>query len=283
MKNFNETVNDIKSIKIQGATNIAKAGLRAATFKTKSLDELSQAIHTLKNARPTEPLLQNSLNILYEKVKDAKKLKSAVSSESKKIVKQIEEAHGKTVRNASKLIKKNFVIFTHCHSSTVTGAILASKSKGIEVINTETRPRYQGRLTAKELSGAGIPTTMIVDSAMADFLPNADIILVGTDAISEEFFVNKVGTFGLSLFAKMYNIPLYVLTNSMKFAEEIEIEYRNSKEIWSKAPKNLSIINPAFDVTPLELVKGIVSEHGVHTPKQFVKMAKKEYGYLFKF
>jgi len=283
MNMFNKIVKDIKCLKIQGATNVAKAGLKALNYKSSSLSELRKAMNVLKKCRPTEPLLQNALNYIYEKVRDEKNLKKAVKETSKNFIELLKENQLKIVKYASNMVKKNSVIFTHCHSSTVTKSIIAAKRKNISVVNTETRPLYQGRITAKELSKAGIKTTMIVDSAMADFVHNADFVFVGADAITPQFFVNKVGTFNLAILAKGFDIPIYVLSDIMKFTRDVEIEFRDPKEVWDRPPKNLTILNPAFDAIPLEFISGLITQEGILTPKKFMKVVSSKYKYLFKF
>ena len=271
MASFNKIVQDIKSLKIQGATNVAIAGLKAISKKSRSISEFEKGIQALKNSRPTEPMLQNVLDKLSGKILKSKNLDKTLKKETQKKISELKRSHELIAKKAQKKIKQDATLFTHCHSSTVTKAIICAKSKNVSVINTETRPRYQGRLTAKELVGAGIKTKMIVDSAMANFIPEADCVFVGADAMTTQFFVNKVGTFNLAILAKLAKVPVYVLADKLKFTEDVEIEYRNPKEIWSNPPKKLEIVNPAFDMIPWCLVKGVITQDGVKKPENFVK------------
>jgi translation initiation factor 2B subunit (eIF-2B alpha/beta/delta family) len=148
-KRFDKICRDIKSVKIQGARNVALAGLQA--YKLFPNEKSRRKILSL---RPTEPFL---INIL-------KKADEISVNQLKEILNRNQEAINKEV---FKIIKKNYVVFTHCHSSTVVSALIYAKKKAkkFEVYLTETRPLYQGRKTAKELRKAGIKVTMFVDSA----------------------------------------------------------------------------------------------------------------------
>ena len=154
-REFDKILDEIKKIKIQGARNIAKKSLLAY-----SLIPTKESKNKLLSSRPTEPMMENVLE-LAENTKDYSK-----------ILKHFDEAQEKINKNVLKLIKNNDVIFTHCHSTNVVNALIYSKRKGkkFEVYNTETRPLFQGRKTAKELSKAGIKVTMFVDSALEDAL-----------------------------------------------------------------------------------------------------------------
>ena len=148
---FNQICKNIKSIKIQGARNVAIAGLKA--YK---LIPTQTSKNKLLKLRPTEPMLTNIL-------------KQVDNLTERQLITKIKQNQDIINKKTLKLIKNNFVIFTHCHSSTVINALIYAKKKGkkFEVYNTETRPLYQGRQTAKELKKAKIKNTMFTDSATA--------------------------------------------------------------------------------------------------------------------
>ena len=264
MDEFNKIIKDIKSLKIQGATNIALNGLKAMQLKPDY-----KSIKLILKTRPTEPCLQNAI-------------KYAKEVENPKISYNYLRNMDKRVENiASKLIKKNSKIFTHCHSSTVIGALKLVNVK-FSVNNTETRPLYQGRKTANELAKMGIKLNHYVDSAAEDAIKNSNIILLGADYINSEGNVyNKIGSYAISELAKKHKTPLFIITNSWKYSsKKLKIENRDSKEIWDVANKNITIKNPAFDIIPNKNIKGIVSELGVLKPKKFVNKVKKEYSWI---
>lgn len=255
---------DIKSIKIQGATNIAKAA-----FNAYNLFPNKKTILKLKSLRPTEPMLENVLNRL-EKGED-----------KKEILSHFKTAQDNINLNVLKIVKNNQVIFTHCHSTNVIKSLIYTKKnkKKIEVYNTETRPLFQGRKTAVELSMAGIKVTNFVDSAIAIALEGkqgnkrTDLVFLGSDAIlSNGDVINKVGSNLIAEIAKINKIPVFIIADSWKFAKKnIHLEQRKYNEIWDNAPKNIKVKNPAFEKIPSKNISYIISELGILKPKEFAR------------
>ncbi len=258
-------IKDIKTVKIQGASNIAKAALLAYSLKpTKATKQ------KLIKARPTEPLLINTLD-KYDKLGKPKTLR------------HFQKAQEKINPLVYKLIKNNSVIFTHCHSTNVIRALIYSRKKGkkFQVYNTETRPLYQGRITARELRKAGIKVTQFVDAAARIALTReqktkkVDMVFLGADAILRDGVINKVGSGMISQIAFSAKIPVYIIADSWKYTDKIKLEERHFKEIWKKAPKNIKIKNLAFEKIPKKYIKAIVSELGVLSLDKFIKKARK--------
>ncbi len=136
--------------------------------------------------------------------------------------------------------------------------------KNFTVICTETRPAFQGRITAREMVDLDIQTMFIVDSAARSYMGDVDLVVVGADAItSEGNVVNKIGTSSIAVLANEARKPFYVVSELLKFDPETlygayeGIEHRNPSEVWSEAPAKLSVRNPAFDVTPNRYINGI--------------------------
>ena len=253
-------VNDIKSIKTQGASNIARAALQAY-----SLLPTKQTKQKLVNARPTEPLLVNTLNNF-----------SILGY--KKTLEHFSQAQQKINQNTLKLIKNNSIIFTHCHSTNVIKALIYSKNKGkkFQVYNTETRPLFQGRKTALELGKAKIKVTMFEDSAVGIVFKGEqgakkpDIIFLGCDAILKNGIVNKIGSGMIAELAFIHKIPLYIIADSWKFTEHALLEERDFHEVWRQVPKGIKIRNPSFEFIDKKYIKAIVSEHGVLSFNEFL-------------
>jgi translation initiation factor 2B subunit (eIF-2B alpha/beta/delta family) len=261
---FNKICKDIKSIKIQGATNVAKQGFRAyKLFPTQTSKK------KLLSLRPTEPMLFN----LITKHKD--KTYSQISEE-------IKQAQDTINKETYKLIKNNSVIFTHCHSSSVTKALAYAKEKGknFEVYHTETRPLFQGRKTARDLKKAKIKATMFPDSGAQIALTKsqdtkkANLVLLGADAILKEGVINKIGSGMFSGIAKKNKIPVYILSNSLKYyPKKIKIEERGFDEVWD-TEKKIKIKNPAFELIKRKQIKGIISDLGNLSYSQFLTRVK---------
>jgi len=259
-KSFNQIVKNIKEIKIQGARNVAKAALRAYhLIPTKASKK------KLLNSRPTEPMMQNVLEMADKIPYD-------------KLLNHFDEAQEKINKSVLKLIKKNDVVFTHCHSTNVTGALIYSKKKKFEVYNTETRPLFQGRKTARELKKAGIKVTMFVDSALGVALAKeqgtkkANKVFLGADALVRNGVINKIGSEVIARIAKEEKIPVYIVADSWKFTKKkLPIEQRKLNEVWDKAPKKIKIKNPTFEFVVKKYITGIITELGVMKYSAFVK------------
>ncbi len=251
-KKFNQIAKGIKEIKIQGARNIARQALIAYR-----LIPTKKSKNKLLNARPTEPMMENVLD-LAEKTRDYQG-----------IVNHFDEAQVRINKKVFRLIKSGDVIFTHCHSTNVVNALIYAKKKGkkFEVYNTETRPLYQGRKTARQLRNAKIKVTMFVDSAVGVALSKelgtkkVDKVFLGADAILKNGIINKVGSETIAKLAKMEKIPVYVIADSWKFtSKKVPIENRELNEVWDKAPKGIKIKNPAFEFVPRKFITKVIDE-----------------------
>jgi ribose 1,5-bisphosphate isomerase len=263
---FNKIAEDIKLIKIQGARNVAKAALEAY-----SLVPFESSIKKLKSLRPTEPMLFNVLD----------KLKQGFTKSE--ILVHFDSAQDGINYEVLKLIKNNDIIFTHCHSTNVVNSLIYSKKKGkhFQIYNTETRPLFQGRKTAKDLLKHKIPVTMFVDSALGIALSGSkDLkkptkIFLGADALLENGIINKVGSNLVAQIAHLQKIPVYIIADSWKFSnQKIPIEQRGLNEVWDRAPKHIKIKNPAFEFVSKRYIKAIISEKGNLTYDEFLKKVK---------
>jgi len=264
---FNAIAKAIKEVKIQGARNIAKQALIAYY-----LNPTKSAKRILMNLRPTEPMLFNVLNM-------------AGKTSKEKILGHFDDAQKRINMFAMNIIKNNMKILTHCHSTNVVNALVYAKKHGrnFEVFNTETRPLFQGRKTAKELSKNNIKVTMISDSAVGDALEKGgtlkkvDIFVIGADALLKNGdIINKIGSNMFAEIAKNNKIPVYVIADSWKFSKrDVKIEEREHAEIWKNAPKHIKIKNPAFETVKSKYITAIISELGVLSPKNFIKKASK--------
>ena len=284
---YKEIINKIKSLEIQGAKNIAIKGVEAFGLKLKETSDrklLEKYAKEIIATRSTEPGLRNGIDFCLNNVG---KLKDPAAE----AIKHFLESNKKIAEIGSKKIRNGMIVFTHCHSSTVTSILIQAKKEGkkFEVYNTETRPKFQGRLTAEELAKAGIKVTHMVDSAGRSMIRKADLFLFGCDAISSEgFLINKIGTEALADAAQEAGIPAYSCTDSWKFNPETilghneEIEQRDKKEVWDKPPHNVTIYNPAFEITRPDRFTGIITEIGVYKAETLVLELQKHYPYLFK-
>jgi ribose 1,5-bisphosphate isomerase len=298
------TVKQIKRLEIQGARNVAIAAIKAieilasqtqAPSKKDFLRELTKAKDVLFASRATEPLMRNALRLIINRVdrseeKNVKKLAEIAAQASQQFLLDLENSRKRIAEIGAKRIRSNSVVLTHCHSSTVTNLLKRAKYEGkvFEVICTETRPVLQGQITAKEMLDMGIKTTFIVDSAARFFMNDVDLVLVGADAItSEGNVINKIGTSMAALVAHEARAPFYVVSELLKFdpatvsGDYEKIEERSPNEIWKNAPKELTIRNPAFDVTRRDFIHGIICEDGMISPHSITEVMHRKYPWVF--
>lgn len=294
----------IVGLKVQGARNVAITAIKAieegaklskAKEKNEFLNDLSDAKAILFASRVTEPLMRNAIRHIINVVEKSdeesvKELVDVISGVSSEFLENLERSKGKIAAIGSKRVSNDSKVLTHCHSSTVTNMLLKAKQEGIsfEMFCTESRPAFQGRITAKEMLDAGIKTTLIVDSAVRYFMNDIDLVVVGADAItSEGNVINKIGTSIVALAAKEARTPFYVVSELLKFdpltihGDYEAIEERNPSEVWKDAPTGLNIRNPAFDVTRREFIHGIICEEGIISPPSLNELISRKYPWIF--
>jgi len=303
MRRVLEAARRIRRLEVQGATNVALTAIKAlveqmgeskAKSREAALAEIKEARDILFGARETEPFMRNALRYIewrvraarWESIEELNQLMEAVAEE---FIESFREARKRIEDVGSRRILPGTCILTHCHSSAIIGVLRAARSRGVEfeVVCTETRPLYQGRITARELLEMGVKTTMIVDSAVRTFLKQVDLVLVGADAItSEGNIINKIGTSLIALAAQEARVPFYVVTELLKFDPQTihgdyeAIEERAASEIWPDAPEGLTIRNPAFEVTRRDYIHGIICEEGVISPHSILEAVRRRYPWI---
>jgi len=285
----------IKSMEVRGALNIAlcaadslKEFSQKYTGKNYHNDFKKQA-NILKKARPTAVSLPNTVDyLLYIASKSSKEEMPLLIDV---FVKKQEDALKTISQIGAKRIKSGDTVLTHCNSSTALEVIReAAKTKKINVICTETRPRNQGYLSAAFMAKHKIPVTLIVDSAARYAFEEFDIdkVVVGADTVAANGAVaNKIGTSQIATIAKEFNVPVIVACEAIKFSpqtyggEMIPIEERDHAEIRSRM-KGVKMWNPAFDFTPPEDIDVIVTEDGVISPHMAYEILKKNFAWEMK-
>ena len=254
---FNKICRNIKEIRIQGATNVAKQALKAYYLFPNKITK-----RILLNLRPTEPMLSHVIDLADRLPKE-------------KILAHFFEAQEKINKGVLKIIKNNSVIFTHCHSTNVIKALIYSKNHGkrFQVYNTETRPLFQGRKTAKELKHGGIKVTNFVDSAAGIAIKKSNVVFLGADALLKDAVINKVGSGMFAEIAHDNKVPVYIVADSWKYAHKsVKIEERDFREVWGT--KKVHIENPAFEKINPKFIRAIITELGIMSYKSFLKKVK---------
>ena len=287
----NLVVRGAPAIGVSGAFGLALASLQSkADSKEKLLEDLETARKILHETRPTAVNLSWGLERIMKIAKTGNtvdEIRKLVISEAKKMADQDIEINKTMGKNGSELFDNNDTIMTHCNAGalatvaygTALGVIRATRESGknVKVIATETRPIQQGsRLTAFELKHDGFDVSLIPDTAVGYSMANGLVnkVVVGADRIVKTGHVfNKIGTYQVATMAKQHGIPFYVAAPLSTFdmktdAQDVIIEMRKGSEVTGigdkkTAPDGIGVINPAFDMTPPELISGIITEKGV--------------------
>jgi ribose 1,5-bisphosphate isomerase len=286
---------DIKSLKIQGARRIADAAAKAMALAAKKsaaktadhfIAEMEKTANKLVSLRSTEPMVRNTMKYFMarlEKGRNVKEMKSIAAGTIKQYDKEFTDSFMRITRYGSDLIWDGQTVLTHCHSTTVNSILIhAHKRKKVRVICTETRPRFQGHLTAKQLSDAGVDVTMVVDSAVRYVMKDVDMVIVGSDSITADgSLYNKIGTSMVATVAHDKRVPFYSATQLYKFdpiskwGRMTEIEERPTNEVLAKKMKGVKILNPAFDITEPEYIRAYITEAGIVPPQEIGHVAEK--------
>jgi methylthioribose-1-phosphate isomerase len=292
----------IKALRVRGAPAIGIAAAYGVCVAVRTsecadvADVAAEAAEYLATSRPTAVNLFWALDRMQavilrhreQPAVDGNKLRIALLAEAKAIHEEDRAMCHAIGRHGAALIPDSATLITHCNAGGLATAEYGTalsvmftcqdQGKQLKVFADETRPLLQGaRLTAFELCQRGIPTTVICDSMAAHVMQTQaiDAVIVGADRITARGDVaNKIGTYGLAVVAKHHGVPFYVAAPSstfdltLMFGSEIPIEQRSREEVVEPygqrvAPEGVGVYNPAFDVTPAELVSALITERGV--------------------
>ena len=260
------------------------------------LNRIKAIAELLMNLRPSMGAINNQVGDLLFKIVEKSKETSNIDeisffiNKEKKNHDRITEENPKLIaKNVLKLIPNNARILTHSYSSAVIESlILAHKSgKNIQIFVSESRPLFEGRITAKELSEHGIPTTLVTDAAAGFFAGNVDMLLFGADSLlSDGEVINKAGTYPIVLAASYQGIPIYIAAdigklNLRSFFTNILLEEKEISEVWSEGPSNISIRNLYFDVTPKFFITGIITERQKIRPDELIRISREMMNYRY--
>jgi methylthioribose-1-phosphate isomerase len=302
---YRDVADAIRNMVVRGAPAIGVAAalgiaLGAQSSKSSDVDgflaELKLVAEEFRRTRPTAVNLFWAVDRMLDVVQNnshlsVEEIKSCLVREALSILEEDIATNRRIGKHGAELIPDGATVLTHCNAGalatagygTALGVIRAAVEAGkqVRVIADETRPRLQGmRLTAWELHRIGIPVTVITDNMAAWVMVRGmvDCVIVGADRIASNGDVaNKVGTYGLAILSKSHGIPFYVaapvssIDFSLSNGGEIPIEERSATEVThiagiQIAPEGVSVLNPAFDITPAEYITAIITEHGILEP-----------------
>jgi methylthioribose-1-phosphate isomerase len=309
-----DVIEAIQSLRVRGAPAIGIAGAMGLVASLKQhvagagsafRAQLAEAAERIRSARPTAANLAWAVDRVAavavavgetgnaETWEAMRREAILILEEDREMCRRIGE-HGLT------LLRDGSTALTHCNAGALaTGGIgtalapiylAAERGLKVRVLSTETRPLLQGsRLTAWELSRAGIDVTVLTDNAAAAAMSrfDVDLVIVGADRIAANGDVaNKIGTYGLAIAARHHGVPFYVAAPSSTFdfslagGTEIPIEERGADEVRRgfgrpTAPDGVPVFGAAFDVTPAELVTRIITERGISRPGEFGELRQR--------
>jgi len=306
-KKIREIAQDIKQMKIRGAGEIARSATEALLITAQKsmakkpstlVRELETSAKLLLNTRPTAVSLSNSIRFIMFRVKEAQRrnmkledLRLLVTKAATKFIQNSEKAIERIGEIGARRIEDGDLILTHCNSAAVIAVFKTAFNQGkrFQVFVCETRPRFQGRITAKALSDIGIHASLIVDGAARFFMAKMDKAIVGADAVAANgAVVNKIGTSMMALAAHESRVLFFVAAETYKFSPEtmlgqlVKIEERDSSEIISrkeiKRMPKVTVRNPSFDITPPEYIDLIITERGIISPQAAIMIIQEEFG-----
>lgn len=311
LKTYQDMAYAIKEMQVRGAPLIgvsAAYGLALTAFHSKAktkeelLKELEESAAVLRNTRPTAVNLFWAIDRVMKKAKETsgnkEALAEAVVAEAQNMADEDVETNRKMGKYGATLIDDGDTVMTHCNAGslatvdygTALGVIRGAIEEGkhVKVISCETRPRLQGaKLTCYELMRDGIPVTLISDTMVGYVMSQGlvDKVVVGADRIVRDAVLNKIGTYNVAVLAAEHGIPFYVAApmstmDQSRTSEEAIIEERSHTEVTDVgceriAPEGIDVMNPAFDITPLEYVDAVITEEGILRPEVSLKQKKK--------
>jgi len=297
-----DTAREIAEMEIRGAATIARAAADALDTQAQASTasdpdefraEMRSAARRLHETRPTAVSLPNALRFVLNGMTgdtvDA--LQSSVQGTVARFERDLDAAQDDLGRVGANRLRDGDTVMTHCHSTDALACVKAALDDGkhIEAVVKETRPRKQGHITARELREWGVPVTLIVDNAARRYMNDVDHVLVGADSIAADgSVINKIGTSSLAVNARDRGTPIMVAAQTLKLhpdtltGETVEIEMRDETEVLTDAEREdigeVSVENPAFDVTPPRYVDAIVTEAGQFPPESIVTLMRERYG-----
>ena len=294
----NMIVRGAPAIGIAGAHGIilfAQEGAKTIASREEFINWLLEKAEYMKTSRPTAVNLMWAVEKQEEVIRNSKSDINGIIAELKTNAIKLEnediEINKKIGDYGAEVVPKGATILTHCNAGalatvgygTALGVVRSAYAKDntVQVFADETRPRQQGaRITTFELAMDGIPVTLITDGMCSYFMSKGmiDMVVVGADRIAANGdTANKIGTYTVAIAAKYHNIPFYIaaplstIDTSIKTGAEIPIEERSHEEVTHINGKRIcaegiKVINPGFDVTPHELITGIITEKGILRP-----------------
>lgn len=276
-----QAIADIAANNYAGAAEIAEQGAevllrRARTGEAATSDifrhELMSTIWALIHAQPSMAPLVNLVNAVLWKIEgleSPRALRQAVVDVANDFKRHLHVHEAAIAESVLPLIPDGATVLTNSRSTTVRAALRHAQRAGrrFSVLCAEGRPGYEGRKMATELAEDGIPVTLVVDALAISLVGRVQLVLVGAEHLTARGLMNKAGTYGVALAARIKNVPVYALCSSEKFLPpgyNPPTQTRwSGEQVWADPPPGVMVKNLYFDCTPLTEITGLVTEQGV--------------------
>ena len=250
------------------------------------LSQLEEVGRRLIAAQPSMAPIYNLVEGALQEVRRTRELREAKAALKKYLSAYLEgdsQKQSKINLELLSLVNDGDLILTYSYSSTVLKGLIYLKEKGksFSVLTPESRPQQEGVRLARALTQAGMKVTLMVDSAVCHFLPQVNLIIIGADSITPHGVVNKIGSYPLAILARRWRIPFYVVCFSEKLVLH-SLDYRpiislqDPREIVSEPLPGVEVKNIYFDFTPLELITKVITDRGVFTGEDLLRLSDKE-------
>lgn len=297
-----ETAAEIADMEIRGAATIADAAARALEKQAAGSDaatpegfreDLRAGARRLLDTRPTAVSLPNSLRYILRRTEGdtVDELRRSAVAGAREFRERLDSAQDDLGAIGANRLQDGDTVLFHCHSTDVMACIRAAREQGksLSAIVKETRPRKQGHITARQLRDLDVPVTLVVDGAAGRYLDAADHVFVGADSVTADgSVVNKIGTRQLAVTARERDTPIVVAAQTVKLDPEtlsghtVDIEMRDEGEVIGESGReeigDITVENPAFDVTPPRYIDAIVTERGQFPPESIVFLMRELFG-----
>lgn len=285
-RSWRELVGDAANDRISGAQSISVATANAVqaylnqcgSVPIETLrDDLRQIAANVLQGQPSmAPVLRILNDVLFavDTGDNWQSASQAVQSACERFIETAAQADLEMQRAAASVLPFAGTVVTLSYSSAVVSILrnMASRGADLRVICLESRPAFEGRRLAADLSEAGLRTTVVVDAASYDVLREADLWLCGADSLTIAGIINKMGTAALSVLAGQLNVPGYAAASTHKiWPAELRlppIAEQDTNEVWADAPEDVEVVNRYFDLAPWDGFQAVISEHGLLEPQE---------------
>lgn len=286
---YRELLEEVKRDHFSGASELAhKAARTLGSFcqewpnedRNKFSDEFiwlaKELVRAQREITPIFNLANKTVNLLKSQPArlNARQIADQIAKEVSDFEKNSVQALAAIWKEGAELLPAKTTVITFSSSASVLGIIRQAnqRKKQVEAFVCESRPLLEGRRLARMLAEEGMKVNLIVDAASGFFISKIDLVLVGADSISENNFVNKIGTYALAVLARQHKKPVWVATEESKFISQ---EARGNpaiggdpKEVWQQSQSNITCLNPYFEEIPLNLVEKIITNQGILSPAE---------------